>query len=74
MSRDHERPAWYQIENIYRCRNCGREQHVRAGESARMPCPDCRGFVDRIGESYPASRKDWDEERDGYYSPWRQKR
>lgn len=74
MSRDHERPAWYQVESIYKCQSCQREQIVRAGESARMPCPDCRGWVARVGESYPASRQDWHEERDGYYSPWRQKR
>jgi DNA-directed RNA polymerase subunit RPC12/RpoP len=74
MSRDHERPAWYQINTLYRCQKCGNEQDVRAGESACMPCQRCRGFVVKVGESYPASRHDWDEERDGYYSPWRQKR
>lgn len=75
MSRsDYERPAWYQINTLYRCQKCGHEQDVRAGESARMPCPMCRGFVVKIGESYPGSADDWDEERDGLYGEWRQKR
>jgi len=75
MSRgDYERPAWYQISTLYRCRACGREQEVSAGMSASMPCPDCGGYVVRSGESYPASADDWDEERDSVNSDWRRKR
>ena len=75
MSRsDYERPAWYQVHREYRCQKCGHEQSVRAGESASMPCPRCRGFVVKIGESYPGSADDWHEERDSVNSPWRQKR
>jgi DNA-directed RNA polymerase subunit RPC12/RpoP len=71
---DYERPAWYQINTLYRCQRCGTEQDVRAGESARMPCPACHGFVVKIGESYPGRANDWDEERDSVNDEWRQKR
>ncbi len=62
MSRgNYERPAWYQINKIYRCRKCELEQEIPAGYSAQMPCPDCGGYVDRIGESYPGNVDEWDE-------------
>ena len=74
MSRaDYERPAWNQIDDIYQCRKCSREQIVQAGFSASMPCPYCGGFVDRIGERYPASPDDWDECRDTQDGEWRRK-
>lgn len=69
---DYERPAWYQINREYECRN-GHRQSVRAGESAQMPCW-CGAFVNHVGESYPGDANDWDLERDSLYSPWRQKR
>jgi tRNA G26 N,N-dimethylase Trm1 len=68
MSRsDYERPAWYQIEKLYKCRRCGLEQKVPQGDSAQFPCPYCRGFVERIGESYPGDSNDWDEERINFH-------
>lgn len=74
MSRsDYERPAHYQIERLYQCRRCRHEQRVSAGLSPSMPCPRCGGWVDRIGESYPASADDWDEYRDAVSGPWRRK-
>ena len=60
---DYERPAWYQIHKIYKCTKCGHEQDIPQGYSAQFPCPYCGRFVARIGESYPASANDWDEER-----------
>jgi len=64
MSRsDYERPAWYQIEKLYRCKKCGYEQRMPQGYYAQFPCPMCKGFVERIGESYPANADDWDEEK-----------
>lgn len=75
MSRaDYERPAWYQIGRLYRCQKCGHEQDVRAQESAQMPCPRCRGFVVKVGETYPGSADEWDEERTSVNDPWRLKR
>jgi hypothetical protein len=75
MSRaDYERPAFNQISRHYKCRKCGQEQEVPNGFSAAMPCPSCRGYVEFVGESYPASADDWDEVRDGVNEPWRQKR
>lgn len=66
MSRgDYERPAWYQIERIYTCTKCGHEQRVSGQFQAQMPCPDCGGFVQSAGESYPASADDWDEVKIG---------
>lgn len=66
MSRsDYERPAFYQIQKIYRCQKCGHEQHPPAGFSAAMPCPQCRGWVECVGESYPGNADDWDEVKVG---------
>ena len=66
MSRsDYERPAFYQVNRIYRCRACGHEQEVPPGFSAQMPCPMCGGYVDRVGESYPGDPDAWDEVKVG---------
>jgi len=36
-----------------------------------MPCPQCGGYVESLGESYPANSQDWDERRVGdINSPW----
>lgn len=71
MSNNYRRPAWYQIEKTYRCRRCGMEQRPPAGTSAIMPCPSCKGFVEKISESYPSDSGDWDEKRVGdINSPW----
>ncbi len=62
---DYARPARYQIIKHYRCKKCGDEQNVESCYSAAMPCPRCKGFVEKISESYPASKDDWDEHRIG---------
>lgn len=74
MSADNRQPAWYQIEKTYRCKRCGMEQRPAAGCSAIMPCPSCKGFVEKISESYPAKAEDWDVSRKDSNSPWRNER
>ena len=68
---DYRRPADYQITRHYKCRKCGQEQVSDEYSSVQMPCPQCRGFVEFQGESYPANADDWDEKRVGdINSPW----
>jgi len=61
MHSDYYRPAHYQVNQLYRCRDCGDEQEVPSGHRAQMPCPKCRGWVERAGETYPGNHRDWDE-------------
>ncbi len=73
MSRaDYERPSEQQVNKIFKCRKCKREQEIPFGSSAQMPCPSCGGFVDLVGESYPGNPDDWDEVKQGYdiNGPW----
>ncbi len=47
------------------------EQNPGPGFSAIMPCPQCKGFVEKISESYPSNEDEWDEKRVGdINSPW----
>ncbi len=62
---DYERPAHYQVYQIYQCAKCGDEQEVQSGYSAQMPCSHCGGYINRVGESYPASPDVWDEVKIG---------
>jgi DNA-directed RNA polymerase subunit RPC12/RpoP len=71
---DYRRPADYQVERDYRCRRCGHEQRPLAGDSAMMPCPQCGGYVEMIGESYPSNADDWDESRDDINGDWHNER
>lgn len=75
MSRaDYYRPASYQVRQIARCDTCRCEtefmsdQHVDGGRCA------CGGVLRVIGESYPASSDEWDEERDSVDGEWRRRR
>ncbi len=71
---DYRRPADYQIEKHYKCKRCGMEQHPMAGNSAIMPCPQCKGYVEKVSESYPSNAYDWDESRDNINGQWRNER
>ena len=75
MARDHVRPAWYQVRQIGRCTSCGQEHEFSADETVDgRACYSCGGRMAQAGESYPADSREWDEERDDYHSPWRQRR
>lgn len=75
MSRsDYEKPAWYQINKIYECQQCGDKQEIPLNMMAQMPCPCCGGWVTRVGGSYPGNANDWDMERDNINAPWRYKK
>ena len=75
MSRaDYYRPADYQIRQIAKCNSCGNESEYmndQVVDGGRCPCG---GRLSIIGESYPASSDDWDEERDSCGDAWRQRR
>lgn len=73
MSRDNIRPSESQIHHHYECRSCGSEVEVESFYAAPIMC-HCGGLYNFSGESYPASSSDWAEERDDYYSPWRDRR
>lgn len=74
MSRaDYRRPAPYQIRQVARCGTCGREAEYEAEQTVNgEPC-GCGGRLTVVGESYPASSDDWDEERDRVDGEWRQR-
>jgi len=57
------RLASYQIEKHYKCRKCGMEQHPCGGYSAIMPCPQCKGYVELVSESYSGNTDNWDEKQ-----------
>ena len=73
MSRsDYRRPADYQINNIYQCAVCGAEiEQVSVYSASRCMCG---GELRMIGESYPASSDDWDEERNPNSGDWERRR
>ncbi len=66
------RPADYQINDHYKCSSCGAatEQVSIYGVGQ---C-ECGGSFVKVGESYPASSDDWDEERDTQDGEWRRRR
>lgn len=68
---DYYRPADYQITHIYRCDTCHREAEQESFYGMG-PC-SCGGTFQQIGESYPASSDDWDEER-GEDGQWHRRR
>mgnify|MGYP001555793260 CR=1 FL=1 len=59
---DYYRPAEYQIRTVYRCDTCRSEGEYMTDQLVER-C-HCGGRMQAIGESYPASHHDWDEERD----------
>jgi len=72
MSRaDYRRPADYQVRQIGKCDSCGAENEYMNNQLVDgEPC-GCGGTLRVIGESYPASADDWDEERDTRDGQWR---
>jgi DNA-directed RNA polymerase subunit RPC12/RpoP len=75
MSRtDYLRPAWYQVQQVARCGTCGREADFSADQAVDGARCTCGGRWSVIGESYPASSDDWDEERDRVDGEWRPRR
>ncbi len=59
---DYRRPADYQINDVYQCDRCRRE--VEQVSVYGVGQCSCGGNLQKVGESYPASAEDWDEERD----------
>lgn len=75
MSRaDYERPARYQINTVARCETCRQEREYSSDQSLSGARCFCGGSLTVVGESYPASADDWDEERDTQDGEWRRKR
>lgn len=70
---DYRRPAWYQIRPVGRCDTCGREHEFSPQESVDGRSCYCGGRLESIGESYPSSSEDWDEERDRVDGEWRRR-
>jgi hypothetical protein len=71
---DYYRPARYQINTVARCGSCGQEREYPSAQQVDgSPC-FCGGTLRAVGESYPASSDDWDEERDSVNGPWRTRR
>ena len=65
---DYRRPADYQVNILYRCATCRREvEQVSVYGVGRC---HCGGELEQIGESYPASADDWDEERNTQDGEW----
>jgi hypothetical protein len=69
---DYYRPADYQVNHIYQCNTCRRE-HEQSSIYGVGKCP-CGGTFQQVGESYPASVDEWDEERDDTNSDWHRRR
>lgn len=67
---DYRRPADYQINEIYRCSDCGGEIEVSSVYAAPLSC-GCGGRYQLSGESYPADSQDWHEERDNVNDDFR---
>jgi len=59
---ENKRPADYQVMDIYECATCGAESEQVSVYGAGH-CM-CGGSFVKVGESYPASTDDWDEQRD----------
>ena len=74
MSRsDYLRPANYQIHQIAKCGSCGIESEYADDQQVDGGRCMCGGSLRVIGESYPASSDDWDEERDTQDGQWRRR-
>ena len=75
MSRaDYRRPAAYQIRQVARCGICGAEREYDSYQTLDGATCPCGGRLTVVGESYPSSSDDWDEERDRVDGEWRQRR
>lgn len=74
MSRsDYRRPADYQIRQVAKCLSCGSENEYMNDQQVDGGRCYCGGTLRVIGESYPASSDDWDEERDSVGGQWRRR-
>ena len=51
------KPADWQINNIYKCCECGKECEMPSDFSE--PTCDCGGQMFKSGESYPANQEEW---------------
>jgi len=71
---DYRRPAPYQIRQVARCGTCGQEREYHHDQTVNGERCPCGGRLSVIGESYPSSREDWDEERDRVDGEWRPRR
>lgn len=71
---DYYRPAEYQIRQIAKCDTCRRETEYMNDQQVDGGRCVCGGTLRVIGESYPASSDDWDEERDDTNSDWHRRR
>lgn len=67
---DYLRPSATQIDNVYRCGVCGSE---RDHPSVYVPPNCCGREMSQLGESYPASSDEWEEERDTCDGEWRRR-
>lgn len=67
---DYRRPADYQIRQIAKCNSCGAENEYMNDQQVDGGRCCCGGALAVIGESYPASSDDWDEERDTQDGEW----
>lgn len=65
---DYYRPADYQINEHYECSSCGAENEQVSIYGVGQ-C-SCGGSFIKVGESYPASCDDWDEQRDTQDGEW----
>lgn len=69
---DYYRPADYQVTIIYECNSCAaKTEQISTYDVCEC---SCGGKFRMIGESYPASAEDWDEERDDTNSDWHRRR
>lgn len=71
---DYYRPAEYQIRQVAKCDTCGREDEYDSYQQVDgVRCHCGAGVLKVIGEIYPASASDWDEEK-GDDGEWHRRR
>ena len=69
---DNYRPSEQQIDHIYECEACHSTTEVCSIYGEPSQCR-CGGHYRFVGESYPASSDEWDEQRDPD-GEWRERR
>jgi hypothetical protein len=69
----YRRPADYQISQIAKCGTCSAESEYMNDQTVDGGRCFCGGTLRVIGEIYPLSADDWDEERDTQDGEWRRR-
>ena len=71
---DYYRPSQAQIRQVAECSHCRRHSEYDSQQNLDNARCACGGLLVVIGESYPASADDWDEERDTRDGEWHRRR